>query len=55
MQRAVIKLKDASFINIYANAIDLREGWVMAWHDDMLVAIVREDEVEACYLSEQKN
>lgn len=54
MQRAIIKLKDASFINICANAIDLRDGWVMAWYDDMLVAIVRGDEVEACYLSEKK-
>ena len=52
MQRAIIKLKRDSYINVRANAIDLRDGWVMAWNDDMLVAVVAGDQVEACYLKE---
>ena len=54
MSRAIIKLKDGTHINIPSDAIDLRDGFVMAWNGDYLVAIVKADEVTVCYLSEKK-
>ena len=54
MSRAIIKLKDDTYINIPADAIDLRDGFIMAWNGDYLVAIVKADEVTVCYLSEKK-
>ena len=54
MLRAIIKLKDDTYINIPADAIDLRDGFIMAWNGDYLVAIVKADAVSVCYLSEKK-
>ena len=54
MSRAIIKLKDDTYINIPSDCIDLRDGWVMAWQGDYLVAIVKADDVSVCYLSEKK-
>ena len=52
--RAIIKCKDGTYINIPSDRIDLRDGFVMAWNGDYLVAVVRADDVSVCYLSEKK-
>ena len=55
MTRLIVSLRDETTINIPADAIDIREGWIMAWRGDFVVAMVKEDEVKLCYLSEQKS
>lgn len=52
--RAIIKLKDGTYINIPSDGIDIRDPWIMTWQGDYLAAIVRADEVVTCYLSERK-
>ena len=54
MSRVVIKLKDGSHINVVADALDLRDGMVMAWNGDFLVAIVSATEMISCHISEAK-
>ena len=54
MSRVIIKLKDGTCINIPADGIDYREGWVIAWYGENIVAIAKSDEVIVCYLSEKK-
>lgn len=54
MSRVIIKLKDGTCINIPADGIDYREGWVIAWYGENIVAIAKGDEVTVCYLSEKK-
>lgn len=54
MTRAIIKFKNGDHLNIQADCIDLRDGWVMAWRGDLIVAFVRDEVVDACYLSEKK-
>jgi hypothetical protein len=54
MTRCIINFKDGNHINLPADCIDLRDGWVMAWNGEMLVAMARADEVIACWLSEKK-
>ena len=54
MSRVIIKLKAGTCINIPADGIDYREGWVVAWNGDNIVAIAKGDEVSVCYLSEKK-
>ena len=52
--RAIIKLKDNSYINISADYIATQDDFIKVWLGETLVAIVRQDEVSVCYLSERK-
>jgi hypothetical protein len=54
MARVIFNLRDDSFINIEADAIDKRDGFVMAWNGEFVVALVNEQEVKSCYISERK-
>ena len=54
MTRAVIKLKDGTYINVTANWFDIDKGMLLVRNDDIIVAIVRIREVMSCHLSEQK-
>ena len=54
MSRAIVKLQDGTIVNIRADYICRRDTWVEVWNGENLVAIVREEEVVHCYLSEQK-
>lgn len=54
MTRVIIKFKDDTFINIQADCIDIRDGWIMAWSGELVVAMAKADEVISCHISEQK-
>lgn len=54
MTRVVIRFKDGEHMNIPADCIDIRDGWIFAWKGDFIVVIARADEVIACHLSERK-
>lgn len=54
MTRVIIKFKDDTFINIKADCIDIRDGWIMAWSGELVVAMAKADEVISCHISEQK-
>ena len=54
MTRAIIKFSNDEYINIPADCIDLRDGWVMAWCGDNLVVLAKADEVKTCHISEKK-
>lgn len=54
MQRVIIKFKDGDHLNIPADCIDIRDGWIMAWRGDSLVTICVASEVISCHLSEKK-
>ena len=49
--RVIIKLKNNDHINISGDAIDIRDGFVMAWNGDFLVAVVASDMVSSAHLS----
>lgn len=55
MSRAIVKLRDGTVINIRADFICRRDTQIEVWNgENNLVAIVKEEEVAYCYLSEQK-
>lgn len=54
MSRVIFKFKDDSFINIEADAIDTRDGFVMAWNGDFIVAVVNAQDLKSCHISERK-
>lgn len=54
MAKVIIKFKNGEHVNIPADCIDHREGWIYAWRGDYIVVIVRAEEVIACYISEKK-
>jgi hypothetical protein len=54
MPRAIFKLNNGDFINVPADAIDVRENWICAWDGEDIVAIVKEGIVDSCHLSKQK-
>ncbi len=54
MAKVIIKFKNGEFINIPADCIDIRDGWIMAWRGEFIVTIVKAEEVIICYLSEKK-
>ena len=54
MTRVIIKFNNGEHLNIQADCIDVRDGLVMAWRGEYLVAYVRSDVVDICYLSEKK-
>jgi hypothetical protein len=39
MTRVIIRFKDGEHMNIPADCIDLRDGWIFAWKGDFIVAI----------------
>lgn len=53
MSRVIIKLKDGTVINIPAHCLEMRDGWLIAWRDELAVAIAKGDEVVVSYISEQ--
>ena len=54
MSRCIIKFKNGEHVNVPADCIDLRDGWILAWRGDFIVVIVNASEVIACYLSDKK-
>lgn len=54
MTRVIFRFRDGEHLNIPADCIDIREGWIVAWKGDFIVAIAKADEVIACHLSEKK-
>lgn len=54
MTRVVIRFKDGEHMNIPADCIDIRDGWIFAWKGDFIVVIAKADEVVSCHLSEKK-
>lgn len=43
MTRCLFKFKNGEYVNIQADCIDLRDGWVMAWKGDFIVARMRKE------------
>ena len=54
MSRVIIRFKDGEHINLQADCIDFRDGWIMAWSGDYLVVMANANEVNVCYISEKK-
>ena len=52
MTRVIVKFKNGDHINIAADCIDFRDTFIMAWNGDALVAIVAENEIVSCHISE---
>ena len=52
--RAIIRLKDGEYINLPADSIYLKFGWVTVWKGDSLIALAKADEVVTAHLSEKK-
>lgn len=54
MTRVIIRFKNDDHLNIPADCIDIRDGWIVAWKGEDMVAIARAEEVNVCYISEKK-
>lgn len=55
MSKLVVKFPDGNFVNIPANGMDVMDnGTVIAWNDDKSVAVIKVNEIVACWLSEEK-
>lgn len=54
MPRVIIKLKDGEYINIRGDAIDVRDGFIMAWDGDALVAVANAECVSSAHIAEVK-
>lgn len=54
MTRVVIRFKDGEHLNVAADCIDIRDGWIMAWKGEDLVVIAKADEIISCHMSEKK-
>ena len=54
MTRVIIKFKDGEHLNIPADCIDIRDGWIVAWKGEALVVIANMADVSVCYISEKK-
>jgi hypothetical protein len=54
MTRVIIRFKDGEHINIPADAIDIRDEWIVAWKGDFIVAMAKAEEIISCHLSETK-
>lgn len=54
MKRVIIRFKDGEHLNIPADCIDIREGWIVAWKDDYIVVIAKAEEIISCHISEKK-
>ena len=54
MTRVIIRFKDGEHINLPAECIDIRDGWIVAWQGEDIVVIAKMEEVTVCYISEKK-
>ena len=54
MTRVIIKFNNGEFLNIRGDCFDVRDGIIMAWEGEYLVAYVKAELVDACYMSEKK-
>jgi hypothetical protein len=54
MTRVIIRFKDGEHLNIPADCIDIRDGWIMAWSGELIVVLAKAEEVNVCYISEKK-
>jgi hypothetical protein len=54
MPRVIFKLNNGDYINVVANQIDVRDNFVCAWEEEYLVAMVKEEMVVSCHLSEKE-
>jgi hypothetical protein len=54
MTRVIIRFKDGEHLNIPADCIDIREGWVIAWRGEDIVAIANAELIISCHISEKK-
>jgi hypothetical protein len=54
MTRVIIRFKDGEHLNIPADGIDIRDGWIMAWKGEFLVVISKAEEIISCHISEKK-
>ena len=54
MTRVIIRFKDGEHLNIPADCIDLRDGWVFAWNGDFIVIIAKGEDIISCHISEKK-
>lgn len=54
MTRVIIRFKDGEHLNIPADCIDIRDGWIMAWWGDSIVALAKAEEIISCHISEKK-
>lgn len=54
MKRLVIRFKDGEHMNIPADYIDMRDGFIVAWDGDNIVAIIAAEMIISCHLSEKK-
>ena len=52
--RAVFKFNNGEYLNVPADSIDIRDGWVGAWNGESLVAIAKADVLDSCHLSDKK-
>ena len=54
MTKVIMRFKDGEHLNIPADCIDIRDGWILAWKGDAIVAISKADEIITCYMTEKK-
>lgn len=54
MTRVIIRFKDGEHLNIPADCIDIRDGWILAWKGEDIVAIAKAEEIISCHISEKK-
>ena len=54
MQRAVIKFKNGEHLNIKADYIGVANDFVELWNGEQRLGLIRQDIIDACYLTEKK-
>ena len=54
MTRVIFRFIDGTVLNLPAECIDIRDGWIMAWSGEDIVAIAKADEIISCHMSEKK-
>jgi hypothetical protein len=54
MTRLIIRFKGDGQLNIAVDCFDLRDEWIMAWRGEDLVVIARAEDVNVCYIFEEK-
>ena len=54
MKKVIIKFSDNTFFNAPADFIDIRDGMVIAWDGENMVAVAKLDAINCCYLSDKK-
>ena len=54
MTRVIIKFTNGDHLNLPADCVDIRDGWIIAWKGEAIVVIAKMEEVNVCYMSEKK-